>query len=247
MAVLAATLPLGLISGTDILYKLYKCEYAQALKQTTIATSYIILPTMIEYMEIPYVGFIYSTVMTAYIGHGAIANMYSLYTDYNKIDSELKSINAYKDFFKLLSNSPLQLMYDFSATTKEYEIKISNIYYNKEKSYIKQQLEAKGEFGHKLYNYIYAPSLEEKYDLLNKVMEGSLTKEQAESLETKHIKITSENQNYEMCREIKGIQDLINNNYSDSKYYYCYNEEQQILDQIVIGESREDIEIIERL
>ena len=128
----------------------------------------------------------------------------------------------------------MQLIYDFSAVSKAYEIKINNINLNREKAHIKQQLEGKGEFGHKLYDYVYSLLLEEKYDLLNKVIQGTLTQKEAKVLKDKHVQIIFEDINYEHCVEIKDIQE---NGHSDNIHYYCYNEEQQIIDHVVIGEN----------
>lgn len=69
--------------------------------------------------------------------------------------------------------------------------------------------------------------LEEKYSLLNKVISGELTKEQAIALKAKHIKIT--NQVYQNCMEIKNTE-----NENNAEQYYCYSEEQKIFDHIAI-------------
>ncbi len=136
----------------------------------------------------------------------------------------------------------------FMVISKEYSVKVNKINLNIEKTFIKTQLEAKGEFGQKLYEYIYKPFLEEKYDLLNKVMEGNLTKEQAEVLKAKYIKITLKEQVYEHCIEIKEIEnDKKRSAEISQEHYYCYNEKHKILDHIVIGENREYFEVIEWL
>ena len=181
-----------------------------------------------------------------YTGYSSITNTYSFYQGYGSLEFHLRSAISYKDFIQVLANSPLQQIYDFTAFSKEYAVKVNKINLNIEKTAIKTQLEAKGEFGCKLYDYIYAPSLEKKYTLLNKVIEGSLMKEQAESLKTKHIKIILENQAYEYCMEIKDI-GVISDGNANEDHYYCYNDAQQILDHVVIGESRGYFEVIERL
>ena len=235
----------AIITGPDVLYQTYQGEYSQAFKQALASISYMAIPTMIGYAGIPYVGFIYGAGMTAYTGYSAITNAYAFYQEYGSIGLELRSATAYKDITQALSNSLLQQVHDFRATFKEYAVKINNINLDLEKSTVKTQLEAKGEFGQKLYDYIYVPALEEKYDLLNKVIEGGLTEEQAETMKAKHIKITLEGQIYEHCMEIKNIEGNGNQEVFNEEYY-CYNEDQQILDHVMIEENRE-VEVVARL
>ena len=70
---------------------------------------------------------------------------------------------------------------------------------------------------------------------------GELTKEQAGVLKAKHVAITIEEQSYEHCMEVVKLQVI------KMDHYYCYNEEQQILDHVLIGENGRYIEILERL
>ena len=97
--------------------------------------------------------------------------------------------------------------------------------------------------------------LEEKYSLLNQVLQGVISKDETETLKTKYIKISSGEQSYEHCMEIK---DAVNNNENDSdrkssssknskastgdesnnadiKHYYCYNDEKNLLDYVLVG------------
>ncbi len=67
--------------------------------------------------------------------------------------------------------------------------------------------------------------IEEKYELQSKVVHGALTEDEANSLKAKHIKIMD----YDHCMEILGLKEE-----KQSDHYYCYNEEQQILDHVVI-------------
>ena len=83
--------------------------------------------------------------------------------------------------------------------------------------------------------------LEEKYTLLNKVTNGELTKEQTEVLKAKHVAVTIEEQSYEYCMEIIKLKE------TKIDHYYCYNEEQRILDHVLIGDNGEYAEVIERL
>ena len=230
----------SVISGADILCKIYQGEYLQAFNQATTTISYMLIPTMIGYASVPYLGFIYGITMTAYTGYSAVTNAYSLYSEYNAENHGLKSAVAYKALFETLSNSPIQKVYDFVYVSKKYEVKINNMNLGTEQFQIKQQLETKGEFSQKLYKYIYTTMLEEKYTLLNKVVQGSITQEEAEILKAKHIKITFENVVYDHCMEIKRVEEDV---HIDTEHYYCYNTEQQILDHIMIGENN-DIEKI---
>lgn len=227
----------------DMTYKAYQGEIGQAIMQGVTTIGYMAIPYVISFTKIPYIGFIYSSAMAIYTGYSAITNAHSFCLECYSKDSALKSITAYKNVAEALSNTPLQLVYDFLSISKEYSIKLNKINYEKEKTYFKQQSEAKGEFGSKLYNYIYIPVLKEKYDLLNKIIQGFLTIEEAEALKTKHIKITIENISYDHCMEVKDMKKDIDNS---SEYYYCYNEEQQILDCVIIGETK-DIEGTYRL
>lgn len=174
-------------------------------------------------------------------GYHAINNAYFLYSEYGTVEWQLKSAIAYKDLYEALANSTLQYTYDFSSNAKKCEIKANNIKLEMEKTQIKLQLDAKGEFGNKLYEYIHAPMLEEKYDLLNKVISGELIEDQAAAMKAKHISMTIGEQHYEHCMEVKNYVTIIT-----TEQYYCYNEEQQILDHIAIT-GGSSIEIIERL
>ena len=217
-----------IINGADIAYKVYKGEYSQALTQGLTTVGYMLIPAAISFVAIPYVGFIYGTTLTIYSGYGAITNAYSFYQEYYEENSGLRSITAYKNLYHILSNSSLQSIYDFAFTYKKYALKLINIQLEKEKTGFKQLSEAKGEFGEKLYDYIYAPMLEAKYDLLNKIIQGDLTATGAEALEAKHLQLTMANQSYDHCMEIRDLKE------EKSDHYYCYNEEQQILDHIII-------------
>ncbi len=230
-----------IINGVDVGYKIYQGEYGQALTQGLTTVSYMLIPAVISFVAIPYVGFMYGATLATHGGYSAINNAYSLYQEYNSVEWQLKSVIAYKDISEFLANSPLQQTHNFTTKSKYYEVKINDISLEIEKTQIKQQLEIKGEFGQKLYDYVYTPMLEEKYDSLNKMIQGGFTEEQVEALKSKHVAITIEGQSYEHCMKIiKLKEDKID-------HYYCYNEEQQILDHVLIGENREYAEVIERL
>jgi hypothetical protein len=231
----------SVIGAVDVLRLAYQEEYTQALKQAATTIGYMALPSMLAYTAIPYLGFAYSVGMTIYTGYSAFNNAYSFYLERNDVESMLRSTIAYKDLTKTLSESPLQQLYDFASITKGYEVQINKIHLAMEKAAIKTQLEEKGEFGRKLYEYIYEASVEEKYDLLNKVLQGSITGEEAEAIKAKHIKIISDDQSYEHCMEVSNTDADTN-----GEHYYCYNEEQEVLNHILIGDNNY-IEIIENL
>ncbi len=247
----------SVIGVVDVLLAYYQEGSTQSLKQAATIISYMALPSMLTYTAIPYLGFAYSVGMTIYTGYSAFTNANSFYLERNDVESTLRSTIAYKDLTKTLSESPLQQMYDFASITKGYEVQINNIHLAMEKAAIKTQLEEKGEFGRKLYEYIYEPSLAEKYSLLNQVLQGVITEEETEALKAKHITITSGEQSYEHCMEIRNIEDNIardSNNKggtddksdSNTEHYYCYNNKKKILDHIFIGGDTH-FEVVEHL
>jgi len=186
--------------------------------------------------------------MVAYTAYSAITNSYSFYLERNNdAESTYKSAIAYKDLMQTFSASPLQKLYDFATIAKLYEILINNAVLELEKTAIKTKLEAQGVFGQKLYKYIHEPTLEEKYDLSNKILQGRITKEEAETLKAQHISINLGAQSYEHCREIKDTFNdrIISNDENDIVHYYCYNEGKEMLDHIVIGNT--NIQVIEHL
>jgi hypothetical protein len=176
-----------------------------------------------------------------YTGYSAVENLYSFYEEFGSRESYLKSYTAYQYLTQTLSNTPLKLIYDFRSTSNAYEIKINKMIVDIEKEAAKVRLEKEGEFGQKLYNYIYSPIIEQKFDLLNKIRLGVVTKDEAKALELKQIKLTSEYQNYDHCLEI-GLDDAEER----SNHYYCYSETKQILDHIVVTGTA-NIEMVEHL
>lgn len=215
-----------IINGADIAYKAYEGEYEQALAQGLTTAGYMLVPAAMSFVAIPYVGFAYGAAMAVYTGYSAIENAYAFYNKYNSEGFKLNSTIACKDLAEFLANSPLQQFYDFALKAKEYA-----------KASYKIKLEEKGEFGKKLYEYIYAQLLEENYELLNKVSYGILSEDNAKKLKAKHIKVL----NYDHCMEVVELKE------EQSDHYYCYNQEQQILDHVLIGRSGEYVEVIERL
>ena len=94
-----------------------------------------------------------------------------------------------------------------------------------------------------MLDYIYLPTLFEKYALLNNIILDTLTIEEAQALSSSHISIASSDRNYDHCIEIKTIGD---GNGTDPKQYYCYNDKQQLLDHVLVGKDNH-IQILEGL
>ena len=230
------------IGGSEALYQTYSGEYMQALNTVATTAGYMALPGLLAYTAIPCLGLAYGIGMAVYTGYSAITNAYSFYLERTSdVESMLRSSMAYKDLTKILSESPLQQIYDFASTARGYEFELNSIALVAEKEALKSKLvEEKREFGQKLYDHIYEPLLEEKYNLLNQALQGNITQEEAKILKAKHIKIESDNARYEHCMEIKD-KDVDTN----SEHYYCYNYEKKQLDYVLIGDNL--LEVIERL
>ena len=157
------------------------------------------------------------------------------------MDAVLRSTIAYKDFRQKLSELPLQQIFNFAMLAKGYELQISNIALVAEKEALKTKLVAEnGEFGQKQYDYIYKSSIEEKYSLLNQVLQSIITEEEASPLKAKHIKIISNELSYEHCMEIRNAEDK--NDILEN--YYCFNEEQQILYCYILVNGNKNFEIV---
>jgi hypothetical protein len=83
-----------------------------------------------------------------------------------------------------------------------------------------------GEFGQKVFDYIHLTFIAEKYALMNDVIRGILTEEEAQALQANHVTITSKQQSYEHCME------LMSEGTKSSSEYYCYNLSDQVLDHV---------------
>ncbi|MCT4635315.1 MAG: ATP-binding protein [Rickettsiales bacterium] len=201
------------LSFIDITNQLSKGNVQEAGIQAITTISYVAIPTMLTYTGIPYLGFAYGGLMAGYTGYYVITNAYSLYSEYGTVEWQLKSAVAYKGLYEVFANSPLQHTYDFASNAKWYEIEANTIKLEIEKAQIKKHLEAKGEFGEKLYENIYAHILEAKYS----------------NLEINHIALTIGEQYYEHCISIASVD-------SNDDHYNCYSEELEILDHVIIGE-----------
>ncbi len=248
----------ALISGSEAMYQTYYGEYTQAFQTVATTIGYMALPSLIAYTTIPYLGLAYGIGMVGYTGYSAITNANSFYLERTSdVESVLRSTMAYRDLAQALSKSPLQQLYDFTKIAKEYEVELNNIVLVAEKEALKIKLvEENGDFGQKLYDYIYGSLLEEKYSLLNQVLQGVITEDETKSLKAKHIKITLDEQSYEHCMEIRNIEANINSSSqsnrdngedsnADVEHYYCYDDKHKMLDHVLIGDNH--FEVIERL
>ena len=200
------------------------------------------LPFGVARINNPYLTFVHSIAMAGYIGYSAVTHAYSFCFG-NDPDFVLRSTTAYKDLFSTLSQTPLQRLYDFTVHTKKYELQVNDMLFEREKLAVQIQLAEKGKFGQKIFDYIYLPALTEKYSLLNDIIRGTLTTEEAETLKTRHISITSYNRNYDHCMEIKNVDNMPS---TDVKRYYCYNDEQQLFEQVLVGNDNQ-LEVLEHL
>jgi hypothetical protein len=235
------------IRGGDALYQLYLGEYKEAFKSAVSTAAYISLPYILTLVP-PYIGVIANTAMTIYVAYSAINNAYSFYQDITHTEAALKSSIAYKDLTRLLSKSPLQNLYDFAADSKNYELQ--QMEHEMELTRI-ALLKEQGKFGQKLYDYIYAPKVEERYYLSNQVSSGIITEAEAKTLQARqHVMVNS---NYTNCLEInyEKIENIksyshrktdITGNYFE--HYYCYNNASKVLDHVTIAG---DITAIEQL
>lgn len=91
-------------------------------------------------------------------------------------------------------------------------------------------MKERGDFGQKVFDYIYLPAFAEKYALLNDVIRGVLTEEEAKSLQSKRVAITHGSIDYNLCLEAKDLQVV----QGEVEHYYCYSIENQILDHVAV-------------
>jgi hypothetical protein len=216
----------------------YQGNYSTAVQQLATTAFYMGLPKAMGHIGIPYLGFAYSIVMVAYSGYSALANLYSFYNGYDSEDSKLKTATAYKEVLEFLGETPFKWLYDFSSIIKSYQVKINNLSLIKEKQFYEGKLrEEKGELGEKLYIYVYKSLIEEKYDLLNRVIQGEITEEEVENLRLKQIKITVGSKVYDNCVEVRNINQFKNN----KEDYRCYNEDQGHVEYVSISDSMFEI------
>jgi tetratricopeptide (TPR) repeat protein len=229
------------VSGIDVVYQMYFGRYQKAFNVGATTLSAMSLPYILAMSNRPYLRLIYGAYITIHTMYAAIKNLYDFVQELMSDDSALRSAIAYKELASWLAVSPLQAVYDFEAQATSRKLQLNNMLFEKEKATIKAQLE--GEFAHKVFDWIYLPQLLEKYSSMKDVIEDTLTADGAEALKIERITITSADHHYDHCMEIKNIENSYN---ADSKHYYCYNDEQQLLEHIFIGNNNH-LEVLERL
>jgi hypothetical protein len=190
------------------------------------------LPYILSLGNRPYLGFAYGVWAAVSTAYNAALNAYSFALELNEDDAGLKSKVAHKELTEWLAESPLQYLYDFRAQVTDYKLQINDMLFTAEKLVLQSHLAEKGEFGHKIFDYVYLPMLIDKYNLLSDIIKGILTEEEAEALKAKHIAIVSEQQHYE-CVEVRYTED--NNYHNDIKNYHCFNMDNQLLDHFTIS------------
>jgi hypothetical protein len=238
----------ALVSGVEVVYQMHLGEYQKAFNSGTATLNAMALPYILAVGNRPYLSFAYVLCVTMQTMYNAIDNAYGFILELMSENAVLKSAIAYKELTEWLSFSPLQGMYNFESCAREYKLLINSLLFEKEKSIIGAKMKAKGEFGQEVFDYVHLPTLVEKYELLNAVVRGVLTEEEAVDLQAKHIAITSQAQNYEHCVEVRSAGNDGRYSYGDkvASEYYCYNMVDQVLDYVLLTEGN-NILVIERL
>jgi hypothetical protein len=208
----------AIVNGAEVAYQLHSGEYHKAFNTGAATLNAMALPYILTMCNRPYLGFAYGIWVAASTAYSAVINAYSFALELSEKDANLKSTVAYKELAEWLAVSPLQGAYDFKAQTTEYKLQINDLLFEKEKAIVKAKLQ--GEIGQKVFDYVCLPVLAEKYELLNDVIRGTLTEEEAEGLLAKH-----QPQSYEACLELMAMEG-IKSGHED----YCYNMVEQVLD-----------------
>jgi hypothetical protein len=226
-----------MIGVAETMYQLQLGEYRTAFSVAAGTVSAMALPVILAMANRPYLGFAYGAWIATSTTYGAITNAYSFATEIGSSDLALRSATSYKDLAEWFAASPAQALHDFVAKAKEYKLQINDLLFEKEKSILQTQI--KGEFGQKVFDYIYLPELLEKYVLLNGMTRGELTEEEAQSLKSKSVAISYGALKYDRCVRTENSRD------EASEYYYCCNTAGQILDHVVLTGGR--LEVLENL
>jgi tetratricopeptide (TPR) repeat protein len=230
----------AMIAGTEAMYQLQLGEYQQAFNIASSTMSAMTLPIILAMANRPYLGLAYGAWMSTVNAYSAITNAYSFSLEVSDEDASFRSAMAYKDLSVTLASSPLQSLYDFESKATEYKLQINDLRFEKEKAIFQSQMQ--GEFGQKVFDYIYLPELIEKYVLLNDVIRGELTEEEVQSLESKPIAISYGELEYDHCVKTEEPTMLE----ETAEHYYCCNIAGQLLDHVVITSSR-SLEVLESL
>ena len=210
-------------------YSFYQGDYQQAVISGAKAAIYGLLM-----LSSP----IYTTAAVVGIT-GLVACESALFA--NKVINDsgyIQLMEAYKDVLQFMSNTPLQMLYDFNPSIVQYKTKIISAKFDSEAIRIKQFLDTSGEFGAKLYKHVFSSIMLEEEDMLDKIIQGKITLEQGEAQRTKHLVVELENRSYDHCIEMKGF---------ENKVFTCYNQQEQFIDRIVIGENNKLLEVTDLL
>jgi tetratricopeptide (TPR) repeat protein len=220
----------AVITGAETLYQLHLGEYHKAFNVASNMMSAIALSAILAMATRPYLGLAYGALVTSRTAYDAVTNAYSFAMEFSSEAGTFRSAIAYKDLSEWFASSPLQYLYDFETKAKEYKLKVNDLFFDKKKTIVEAQMKAHGEFGQKVFDHIYLPQLLEKYALLNGVIRGELTKEEAQDLESKPIAISYSALGYDHCVRAEGSTRLE----EAEEHYYCYTMAEQILDHVVL-------------
>jgi len=206
------------IAAAGSVYQAYQGDYWEAATSMTKAIGFTLMFSTV-YATAPAVAVVLSAGFTGYATYSMLNNGYELY----------------KEYFITENNVEVALGDVNSKLTRELKI-------------AEEQLQNKGVFSQQLYKYIYTPYIEEKHNLLNKLSNGEITQKEVEILSPKFIKIISDYNEYNICLKNKqnnGTESK-NANVVDDTDYYCYDEEQQILDHVVVMDGN-NLQVVEHL
>jgi hypothetical protein len=230
----------AMIAGAETLYQLQLGEYQKAFYTAATTTSAMALPIILAMANRPYLGLAYGALVILGTGYSAITNAHSFAVEFGSSSATMRSAIAYKDLSEWFAYSSLQSLYNFESKATEYKLQINDLLFDKEKTILEAQMKEHGEFGQKVFDYIHMPALAEKYGLMSDVIRGILTEEEAQDLQANHVTITSNQQSYEHCRELRS------EGSKSRSEYYCYNLSDQVLDHVELTADAE-IVIIEHL
>ncbi|MCT4635122.1 MAG: hypothetical protein N4A31_02595 [Rickettsiales bacterium] len=223
---------LGIVT-VDIAYNLYQGEYTQVATQIILTSPSLLLLSMMGFAGAAQSGTYYGLAGALIMGGVFIKNMHSLYEElYVNNAYGTNSMIAYRDFFKYLSETPyLKDIYDFNSKAIKYDIEINNAMRDIAVRNLENFLAEKGSFGEKIDEKgAFSSAIKQNYVLLNKVSEGKITVEEAETLWKNYVTIELEDAFYDRCIEIDNI-------YNDNKVVYrCYSENSKSIDNVIIGE-----------
>ena len=94
---------LPLVSAVDIAVQAYNGEYSQAITQAGATVGYMLLPSMLGASIAP----IYTAAALTYTGYKMATNVYTLYSNYETPESQLKSNLAYANLGSILGSEDM--------------------------------------------------------------------------------------------------------------------------------------------